>query len=90
MHQVHLSATPARQFAIGHSEWWRKGYLNFEINYFLEEIQMKKAYETPTAEKIAFQYKEQVAASQASCANQWTNIGDLVCDKFEIVKNFVD
>ncbi|MGN0164342.1 MAG: hypothetical protein ACI4EA_12320 [Candidatus Ornithomonoglobus sp.] len=47
---------------------------------------MKKTYETPTAEKITFQYQEQVAAS--SCTSQWTNIGDSSCQESEIVRNF--
>ena len=52
---------------------------------------MKRTYETPAAEKIAFQYQEQVvAASSQSCTSQWTNIGDATCNDFEQVKNFLD
>ena len=49
---------------------------------------MKKFYETPVAEKVTFQYQEQVTASGATCTNQWTNIGDDTCNDFEWVKNF--
>lgn len=50
---------------------------------------MKKIYETPTAEKITFQYQEQIAASGSNCTSQWTNIGDSTCNDFEFVKNFL-
>lgn len=36
---------------------------------------MKRAYETPNAEKIQFQYQEQVVASNTSCIDRWVNIG---------------
>lgn len=50
---------------------------------------MKKTYETPVAEKVTFQYQEQVTASGGvNCTNQWTNIGDDTCQDFELVKNF--
>ncbi|MGM9681699.1 MAG: hypothetical protein ACI3XR_09365 [Eubacteriales bacterium] len=49
---------------------------------------MKRTYETPTAEKVAFQYQEQVAASNQTCTNQWINTGDDTCQDFEWVKNF--
>lgn len=51
---------------------------------------MKKSYETPTAEKVTFQYQQQVAASNQNCTNEWTNLGDSNCQDFEIVKNFVN
>ena len=51
---------------------------------------MKKFYETPAAEKVTFQYQEQVTASGGTCTNQWTNTGDDTCLKFEFVKNFND
>lgn len=38
---------------------------------------LKKTYETPIAEKIEFQYEEQVVAS--ACTNVWVNIGDGSC-----------
>ena len=49
---------------------------------------MKKAYVTPTVEKVEFQYDKVVAASGQSCTSQWTNIGDSTCDDFEQVRNF--
>lgn len=48
---------------------------------------MKRNYETPVAEKVTFQYQEQVTASGATCTNQWTNLGEATCDSFEWVKN---
>lgn len=51
---------------------------------------MKKTYETPVAEKVTFQYQEQVTASGQTCTSQWTNIGDDTCKEFEQVKNFND
>lgn len=37
---------------------------------------MKKVYETPAVEKIAFQYRDQVvAASGEACKNVYVNIG---------------
>ena len=42
---------------------------------------MKKTYETPNAEKISFQYQEQVVASNADkCDSAWVNVGDGSCD----------
>lgn len=52
---------------------------------------MKKTYETPTAEKIAFQYQEQVAASGGAsviCGSAWTNSDSIYCMDFEFVRNF--
>ena len=40
---------------------------------------MKKQYETPMAEKVNFQYQEQVVASNAACSSAWVNIGLLEC-----------
>lgn len=40
---------------------------------------MKRTYETPTAEKIAFCYEEQVAAS-TDCISTWINQGVGSCD----------
>lgn len=50
---------------------------------------MKKAYVTPTVEKVEFQYDKVVAASGQSCTSQWTNIGDSGCSDQEFVKNFL-
>lgn len=41
---------------------------------------MKKSYETPVAEKVAFRYQEQVAASTSNCISYWSNIGMFACD----------
>lgn len=38
---------------------------------------MKKAYETPVAEKIEFQYQDQVVAS--ACLDVWVHIGATSC-----------
>ena len=42
---------------------------------------MKKVYETPNAEKISFQYQEQVVASNDgnSCMDVWVNTGFITC-----------
>lgn len=40
---------------------------------------MKKVYETPVAEKVAFCYQEQVAASTSQCINVWINVGSDYC-----------
>ncbi len=39
---------------------------------------MKKNYETPVAEKIEFQYEEQVVASNG-CHDVWVNVGATSC-----------
>ena len=51
---------------------------------------MKKFYETPAAEKVTFQYQEQVTASGQTCTSQWINTGDSRCDDSEWVKSLVD
>ena len=51
---------------------------------------MKKTYETPVAEKVTFQYQEQVTASGQTCTSQWINTGDNTCKEFELVQNFND
>lgn len=41
---------------------------------------MKKTYETPTAEKMMFSYRDQVvAASQDKCKDVWVNVGVSSC-----------
>lgn len=41
---------------------------------------MKKTYEAPEAEKIQFNYKDQVVvASSATCIDKWVNIGNGSC-----------
>lgn len=40
----------------------------------------KRTYETPVAEKIMFNYCDQVvAASQSTCTNVWINYGQGEC-----------
>ena len=39
---------------------------------------MKKKYEAPAAEKVTFQYNQQVVAS-IRCEKVWVNIGDNSC-----------
>lgn len=41
---------------------------------------MKKTYETPAAEKIEFQYEDQMLASSVeNCRDVWVNIGVNSC-----------
>jgi len=42
---------------------------------------MKKTYETPSVEKIAFQYRDQVvvASGNTNCESKWVNIGVSEC-----------
>ena len=45
---------------------------------------MKKVYEAPTVEKIAFMYRDQVvAASGDTCLGQYINTGDGYCPEDE-------
>lgn len=39
---------------------------------------MKKTYETPSAEVVKFQYRDQVVAA-SSCTDRWVNIGNGSC-----------
>ena len=39
---------------------------------------MKKTYETPSVEKIAFQYRDQVVVA-SGCQSVWVNTGDNSC-----------
>jgi len=42
-----------------------------------EDIDMKKTYATPVAEKIEFRYNEQVAATSGlTCTQVWLGYGD--------------
>lgn len=34
---------------------------------------MKKVYETPAVEKVAFQYRDQVVVASGACGSQWLN-----------------
>ena len=45
----------------------------------MENIE-KKTYETPAAEKMMFNYRDQVVvASNGKCQSVWVNIGDDFC-----------
>ena len=47
---------------------------------------MKKTYEAPSIEKIAFQYRDQVVVASGNCPPIYANIdnsGDKVCDTGE-------
>lgn len=48
------------------------------------EADTKKPYETPVAEKIAFSYQNQVAAS-TQCTNRWTHAGIMYCEDTPIL-----
>ena len=39
----------------------------------------KKTYETPEAEKIMFNYRDQVVAASQNCYDVWINIGVTSC-----------
>lgn len=43
------------------------------------ENNTKKNYETPEAEKIMFNYRDQVVAASQSCSPIWTHAGDNGC-----------
>ena len=44
------------------------------------EMTAKKTYETPEAEKMTFNYRDQVVvASNGNCPGIWVNIGDVSC-----------
>lgn len=43
------------------------------------ENNVKKNYETPEAEKIMFDYRDQVVAASQTCADVWANIGVSSC-----------
>ena len=42
---------------------------------------MKKNYEKPTAEKMLFNYRDQVVAASTgnNCTSVWVNVGDSSC-----------
>lgn len=47
---------------------------------------MKRTYESPKAEVVRFQYRDQVvAASGVACTNRWTNLGEGECIQGEPV-----
>ena len=43
------------------------------------EKNVKKIYETPEAEKIMFNYRDQVVAASQGCQSVWVNIGASSC-----------
>ena len=53
-------------------------------------MNMKKEYETPVAEKVNFQYQEQVAASGSVCTEEWKHTGDTSCTSQQWVRNLND
>ena len=40
---------------------------------------MKKTYEAPTAEKMEFNYRDQVVVASGTCLNVWVNTGENSC-----------
>lgn len=40
---------------------------------------MKKTYETPSAEIVKFQYRDQVVVASGTCQGRWINIGENSC-----------
>lgn len=40
---------------------------------------VKKNYETPEAEKIMFNYRDQVVAASSGCQSVWINMGIAFC-----------
>lgn len=43
------------------------------------ENNVKKNYETPEAEKMIFNYRDQVVASSDKCVDRWIYVGDSSC-----------
>lgn len=43
------------------------------------ENNVKKNYQTPEAEKIVFNYRDQVVAASQTCTDAWVNIGNSSC-----------
>ena len=49
------------------------------------ENNAKKIYEKPTAEKMMFNYRDQVvAASTGTCEDRWVNVGENSCTEDNI------
>lgn len=40
---------------------------------------MKKTYETPSAEIVKFQYRDQVVVASGTCQGKWINSGENSC-----------
>ena len=53
---------------------------------------MKKTYVAPVAEKINFEYKDQVVAASRNCTNLWVKEGtvEVKCQDQEFVMNYID
>ena len=53
---------------------------------------MKKTYVAPVAEKIKFEYKDQVVVASGSCTNKWENEGTVTqkCQDQDFVRNYSD
>ena len=49
------------------------------VEVIIMENNVKKTYETPEAEKIMFNYRDQVVAASQICHDVWINIGALSC-----------
>ena len=44
----------------------------------MENIE-KKTYETPEAEKMMFNYRDQVVVASGTCLDRWVNFGEGSC-----------
>lgn len=49
------------------------------VEGIIMENNVKKTYETPEAEKIMFNYRDQVVAASQNCPSRWVNIGVSSC-----------
>lgn len=49
------------------------------VEVIIMENNVKKTYETPKAEKIMFNYRDQVVAASQGCLSAWVNIGAASC-----------
>lgn len=49
------------------------------VEGIIMENNVKKTYETPKAEKIMFNYRDQVVAASQGCQSRWVNIGVASC-----------
>ena len=49
------------------------------VEVIIMENNVKKTYETPEAEKIMFNYRDQVVAASQGCLSVWVNIGAGSC-----------
>lgn len=49
------------------------------------EMTEKKTYETPEAEKMSFNYRDQVVAA-SSCLNQYGSVGSQSCENESFIQ----